>query len=195
MPRIIQYFLELLNKTLDAEYVLSFLGATHIKHCGKELRAFCPIHGSDRQRSLSVRLEDNVAMCHNTGCPLHKGGSLLWIHSLVHNCSIRESAEFWSRKTGFQLKYEEGRPQPEEFQFKEIGGISANGKFWRNRLVTASQPPTTLQTPELDTFQSALRYDNPIIQDLRKALRGEEAYVFGPAFFDFDNVFRKILNA
>ena len=181
--------IEKLNRSLDAEHVLSHLGATHIMHCGPEVRAFCEVHGSDRQRSLAVKLDGNLCICHNTGCPANEGGSLLWLHSLIHDCTIREAAEFWARETGFTLEYEESAPQPEEFQFKEIGGISQEGRFWRNRLVTASQPPMTLQAPELDTFQSIFRFNLSDMGVLRESLRREEAYLYGPVYADFDNPF------
>lgn len=189
MGRIKQTSIEELNRSLDAEYVLSFLGASRIQHCGPELRAYCRVHGSDRQRSLAVKLDGNLCMCHNTGCPAHEGGNLLWLHSLVHTCTIREAAEVWARKIGFGLEYEESNPQPAEFQFKEIGGISKDGRFWRNRLATTSQSPSVLQTSELDTFQSIFRFTLSDIEKLRRALRQEETYLYGPVYADFDNPF------
>ena len=189
MPRILEHFLNKLNSLLDAEFVMSESGATHIQHCGSELRAGCPVHGSDRQRSLAVKYGENVCMCHNTGCPAHKGGSLLWLYALTKGITIRESAEYWARRINFTLEYEDSRPQPEEFQFKELGGISEDGKFWRNRLVTASQPPTSLQESSFDLFQSVFRYNISGMKELRAALRKEEAFLFGRFYCDFDNPF------
>ncbi len=34
-------------------------------HCGERLRAYCPIHGSDHQRSLSIDLDTGWGFCHS----------------------------------------------------------------------------------------------------------------------------------
>ncbi|MBT3603966.1 MAG: hypothetical protein HN521_12970 [Candidatus Latescibacteria bacterium] len=167
-----------INLSLDAEWVLSEMGATHIQHQGNELRCYCPVHCSDRQCSLAVNVAENICMCHNTGCPAHDGGSLLWIYSLVKGCSVQEAAEFW---TG---KMEQEAPA---LQYKERGGIDAAGRFFRNLLVSAHT--FQVERSEMDTFLSVFTYDIDTMSEVRAALQAGSALLYGPCVFDFDNPF------
>ena len=53
--------LEAIKRALNPREVLEELGVTQILESAGELRAFCPVHGSENQPSLAVRLSAEAA--------------------------------------------------------------------------------------------------------------------------------------
>ena len=53
------------SRTGNVYYLLSLADLEHSSTCGARLRAYCPIHGSDHQRSLSIDLASGWGRCHN----------------------------------------------------------------------------------------------------------------------------------
>src|SRR5690348_14584014 len=46
-------------------HLISFSDLIEVLQCGERLRAYCPIHGSDHQRSLSIDLRTGWGFCHS----------------------------------------------------------------------------------------------------------------------------------
>ncbi len=185
MGRIAKSSLLELNRLLDAEDVLSACDAKQMRHCGNQLRSFCPIHGSDHQQSLAVSRADNLAICHNTGCPANEGGTLLWLYGLAKNLSIRRSAEYWAGRTGFHLEYERPRPPVGKMRFWERAWRTSDGAFHRN--VLRHSESRDIRPPTDECFESIFCYEIGDIKVLREALRKKRAFMYGPFFTDFDN--------
>jgi hypothetical protein len=172
-----------LNQRLDPEEVLAACGVRATSEIGSEVRAFCPVHGSDHQPSLAVRRGDNVGMCHNTGCPAHEGGSLLWIYSLVVSVSLAEAAQHWADRLGVNLKRGEETPSVSEMDCVQWGWRDQRGRFQRTvQRVTQAGPD-----PESEVYRSIFRYSIADRKRLRAAIRSGQAYLYGPFFADFDN--------
>jgi hypothetical protein len=51
-------------------FLLSAAELDRAEHVGQTIRSFCPIHGSDHQRSLSLH-PSGWGRCFNTGCPAY----------------------------------------------------------------------------------------------------------------------------
>lgn len=70
--------IEELKAQLDPEQVLHLIGydSCSPKYNGDEIRIFCPIHGSDRQRSLSINTTKRLWECHSC----HESGDLIKLY-------------------------------------------------------------------------------------------------------------------
>ncbi len=81
-----------LNQFLDIFHVLLLIDSNTdpiIK--GQQVRAFCPIHKGDSQRSLAINLNDKSFFCHSCSA---KGRDLISLYAQSKNISQYEAAEY-----------------------------------------------------------------------------------------------------
>ena len=96
--------IEQLKASLDAGMVLALVGCDDSAFNGKEIRAYCPIHCGDKQRSLYVDVLKKVALCH--ACEF--SGDLIELYSQATNKPFGDAVKELASRVGFELEYSGG---------------------------------------------------------------------------------------
>ncbi len=78
---------------------------TMLHKSGKTLRGACPVHGGDSKDSFAVNPETRSWFCFREGI----GGSVLDLHSRLHDCELWASALMLAEEYGVDL--DEGRTE------------------------------------------------------------------------------------
>lgn len=178
MPKIKQTSLDELNKRLNPSNVLQSIGATKIKDFGDSVRAFCPIHGSDNQRSLAVMKDNNIAFCHNTACKLNqKAVNLIELYSIAKSISFPDAAKELAGGIGYKLQYEGVKKK--EYKYVEVA--YRDGEHFKRNVMIKKRELSNWREEHSDTdcYRSLAVYPKKDIT--------EENAVISDFIIDFDN--------
>lgn len=187
-----------LLKQLDTNDVLRKMNASKIKDFGDSVRAFCPIHGSDNQRSMKIHIDNNVGYCYNTGCRLHQEGwqNIIEIYSLYRNIKFNKAAVELAKNIGFKLEYDnttkkerKSKKSLKEEVYKFIEAAHSNGKgFNRNELIKIPEiQEWQAKHKKEDCYRSVVQYGDNELSNLYPKKKGSSPIVTGNFPMDFDN--------
>ena len=184
-----------LNMALDPLSVLELMGAEKIQDAQNEVRAFCPIHGSDHQRSLAISKADHVGICHNTGCVANEGGNLIQLYTWARDIKFDEAAKELAESIGFQLEYtndstsREQKDIAHDFKYVEVAHGAGDG-FHRNQIIEVSDITEWLTKHEGENcYRTYVQYDSDNLSKLYPEKAKESPIIIGNFPMDFDNPF------
>ena len=88
---------------LDPEQVLRLIGYSKSspQHSGNEIRDYCPIHGGDKQKSLSINAVTKLGKCHSCGFQ----GDLIELYSKSKNVDFDTSVKELTGYFGIEVKF------------------------------------------------------------------------------------------
>jgi hypothetical protein len=193
---IIQDSINDLNMALAPLSVLELMGAENIQDAKDEIRAFCPIHGSDNQRSLAISKANHTGICHNTGCVANEGGNLIQLYAWAKDVKFDEAAKELANTINFALEYTtpKGASTAEKdvtdtFKYVEVAH-GANGGFKRNQLIEVSKIAEWQNKHEGENcYRTYVRYDSGNLSELYPENAKQPPTVIGNFPMDFDNPF------
>lgn len=191
-----QTSIDALNKQLDPIKVLQSMGATNIKENRDEIRCFCPIHGSDNQRSLAIYKDNNVGFCYNTGCQVYQegGANLIQLYAWYRNIKFYEAVEELAQTIGFQLEYDTTKAIHEtreksrlNFRFIEVAHGKGN-TFHRNQVIKIEDlEDWQAKHKDKNCYRSYVQYDKNDLSQLYQKDADKSPTVIGNFVMDFDN--------
>ena len=195
--------IEKLNMVLDLVDVLGKMDATNIADTGDEVRAFCPIHGSDNQPSLAIAKSTHLGKCHNTSCIANDGGNLIQLYAWAKNLKFDEAAQELADTVGFSLertgggtprikkdvtpKFQADRASP--FCYVEVAHGEGKG-FRRNQVIKLSDIADWQKKHDgANCYRTFVRYESAHLSKLYPEGKDETPVVIGNFVMDLDNPF------
>jgi len=191
-----QESIEQLNMALDPMDVLGKMGAANIADTGDEVRAFCPIHGSDHQPSLAIAKLNHLGICHNNSCVANAGGNLIQLYAWGKNLKFDEAAKELADSIGFSLEYTTKSVQKakgdatSKFQYVEVAHGEGKG-FKRNEIIKVADIASWQKQHEgTNCYRTYVQYESADFSKLYpKGKKDETPVVIGNFVTDFDNPF------
>ena len=193
---IVQDSINDLNMALDPLSVFELMGAENIQDAQNEVRAFCPIHGSDNQRSLAIDKTNHVGICHNTGCVANEGGNLIQLYAWAKDVKFDEAARELADTIDFSLEYttknstSSGKKDvAHDFNDVEVAhGIDSG--FQRNEMIQVSDITEWQKKHDGENcYRTYVQYDSNNLSKLYPENAKQPPTVIGNFPMDFDNPF------
>jgi hypothetical protein len=193
---IVQDSINDLNMALNPLSVLELMRATNIQDAQDEIRAFCPIHGSDHQRSLAIDKTKHVGICHNTGCVANDGGNLIQLYAWAKDVKFDEAAKELADTINFSLEYTTKKSTSKaeqevtnDFRYVEVAH-GANDGFKRNQIIEVSKIAEWQNKHEGENcYRTYVQYDSGNLSKLYPENAKQPPTVIGNFPMDFDNPF------